>query len=141
MKENEMRNRRILAFLFAPLIPSLFLVIALRLTDPKLAAFVRVFSLSFSYLPCILFGIPAIRFLKKRGALSVVSISRLGILLGVVAFYIFGYVIAMALGSPRNIVPSFGELVSGALLGVSVALPFSLIAGFPLSNLRKSGRN
>lgn len=133
-----MRNRKIVAFIFAPLLPSLFFVFALHLTNARLAAFVLVFSLSFSYLPCVLFGIPAIKFLERRDSLSVVNMSLFGALLGMVAFYIFGFVISMLLGSPKNIVPTFGEILSGALLGISVALPFSLISGFPLFASRKN---
>jgi hypothetical protein len=59
-----------------------------------------------------------------------------GALFGMVVFYIFGFVIAALLGSPKGIVPAFGEMVSGALLGISVALPFSLISGFPLFSLK-----
>ena len=134
-----MCNRKILAFIFPPLLPSLFFVFSLHLSDFKIVALVLVFSLSFSYLPCILFGIPAVKFLEKRNSLSVVNMSLFGTLLGMVVFYIFGFVISMMLGSPKNIVPTFGDMMSGALLGISVALPFSLISGFPLFNSGKGG--
>jgi hypothetical protein len=55
-----------------------------------------------------------------------------GALFGMVVFYAFGFVIAAVLSSPKGIVPTIGETVSGALLGISVALPYGLISGIPL---------
>lgn len=134
-----MSKRRTLAFIFAPLPPSVFFLFALHLTDPRLAAFVLLFSISFSYLPCFLLGRPIVKFLERRNSLSVMSMTLCGALFGTVIFYIFGFVIAAVLGSPKGIVPTFGEMVSGALLGISVALPFSLISGFPLFSAKRQG--
>ncbi|WP_158014516.1 hypothetical protein [Ralstonia solanacearum] len=126
-----------MAFLFAPLFPSIFMLFALQLTDPKIAVFVLLFSFSFSYLPCLLLGIPLVRFLEGRNALNVINMTLSGVLAGVLVFYGFGFAISVVLGSTKSIVPTLGELVSGALLGFSVALPFSLISGFPLWREKK----
>lgn len=132
-----MFTRKRLAFILAPLFPSIFFLFAFHLTGPRWSAFVLLFSLSFSYLPCWVLGAPLIRFLQKRESLSTVNISLCGALFGIVVFYVFGFVISAVLGSSKSIIPSLGELIFGALLGISVALPFSLISGFPILNSKR----
>ena len=134
-----MRNRRALAFIFAPIVPSVFFLFALHLTDPRLAAFVLLFSTLFSYLPCFVLGRPIVKYLERRNSLSVVNMALCGAFFGTIVFYVFGFVVAALLGSPKSIVPAFGEMLTGALLGISVALPFSLIAGFPLVSAKSRG--
>lgn len=130
-----MFNRRVwLGFALAPLLPSVLFLIAFHLSDLRQAAFLLGFSLLFSYLPSLLFGIPLMVFLQNRNLLSVVSMVVCGSLLGAIAFYIFGFVFSMLLGSSKGIIPELREVVSGAMLGALVAILFSLIAGFPLIN-------
>ncbi len=126
-----------MAFLLAPLFPSIFLLFALRLTDLRQAVFVLFFSVLFSYLPCLLLGIPLTRYLEKRNSLSVVTVTLGGTLFGILVFYSLGFVISVVLGSQKGAVPALRELLSGALFGFSVALPFSLISGFPLCSTKK----
>lgn len=135
-----LNKRKWLAFTFAPLLPSVFFLFALHLSEPKLAIFVLLFSITFSYLPCLLLGIPLIKLLEKRNSLSVVNMTLCGTLSGVITFYILGFVISWMLGSSKSITPELGELVSGALLGASIAISFSLIAGFPLFSSKNSTR-
>lgn len=125
-------RRRWLAFALAPVLPSVFFLFAFHLSDPRQAAFVLLFSIVFGYLPCLLLGVPLIRFLERRNSLNVVNITLCGSLLGIVTFYIFGFVVSVVLGSPKSVIPELREVLSGATLGASVAMPFSLIAGFPL---------
>lgn len=129
--------RRKLAFLFAPLFPSIFLFFSLHLADVRQAIFVLFFSVLFSYLPCLFLGIPLTRYLEKRNSLSVVTVTLCGALFGMIVLYGLGLVISVVLGSQGNSAPALMELASGALLGVSVALPFSLISGFPLCNSKR----
>lgn len=121
-----------LAFAISPMLPSAFFVFAFHLTDLRLATFVLLFSITFSYVPCLLFGVPLIKFLEKRGSLNIVNMTMWGSFLGMITFYFFGFIISSILGSPKNDISALKGLVSGALLGIAVALPFSFIAGFPL---------
>lgn len=129
--------RRKLAFLIAPLFPSIFLLFAFNLADLRQAIFVLIFSIPFSYLPCLLLGIPLARYLEKRNSLSVVTVTLCGAIFGALVFYGLGFVISTVLGSKENSVPILRQLASGALFGVSVALPFSLISGFPLWSTKR----
>lgn len=128
-----MRNsRKTLAFIIAPILPSLFFLVALHPSSVRLAAFMLVFSVPFSYLPCFLLGLPLMRFLEKRHSLNTLMLTISGALLGIIVFYIFGFVLSGVLSSSKGIVPGVGELGWGAALGALVAISFGLIAGFPL---------
>jgi len=52
--------------------------------------------------------------------------------LGAVVFYVFGFGFSALMDSSKSMVPSFSELMYGAALGILVALPFGLIAGYPI---------
>ncbi|WP_409303592.1 hypothetical protein [Pseudomonas sp. KCJK8993] len=130
-----MFNRRVwLGFALAPLLPSVLFLIAFHLSDLRQAAFLLGFSLLFSYLPSLLFGIPLVVFLKSRKVLSIVSVVLCGSLLGAITLYMFGFVSSMPLSSPKGIAPELREVFSGGVLGALVSTLFSLIAGFPLFN-------
>lgn len=128
-----MSNRRLLlAFGLAPLLPSIIVVFAFRITSGSAATFALFFSLIFSYLPCLIFGAPLIRVLKIYNALTVPFMVLFGGALGAIVYYGFGILLSELFSSPRSLLPNFKELCWGGLLGSSVALAFSLIAGFPL---------
>ncbi|NWC00531.1 hypothetical protein HX882_32135 [Pseudomonas gingeri] len=130
-------QRKCLTFALAPLVPSVFFLFELHLSDPRQAAFVLLFFIAFSYLPCLIFGVPLMKALQRYNSLDFVSLTLYGGLLGVVAFYAFGLVISVVLGSPKGVIPECREIFSGALLGVSMAAPFSLIAGLPILKMNK----
>ena len=125
-------TRTLLAFLLASVFPSLFFIIAFQLSDKNVILITLLFSIPFSYLSCLIFGIPIMYFFKKRGCLNTVSISLSGALLGMLVFYLFGFVFSSTLGSSRILLPTLSELIGGSLLGLLVALTFCLIAGIPI---------
>lgn len=120
-----------LAFVLAPLLPSLFFLISLQLSGHKIIILMLLFSLPFSYLPCLLFGIPLLSILKKKNKLNMVNFFICGALLGTIVFYTFGFVFSSFLDSTKNLIPGLTELFTGAALGASVAIAFCLIAGIP----------
>jgi hypothetical protein len=126
------RRRRWLAFALAPLTPSIFFLIALHPETVRVVVFMLVISISFSYVPCFVLGLPLLKFLDKRQSVSTITLTVGGALIGAAVFYVFGLLLSELLGSPRRIIPGMRELVSGALLGSLVAISFGLIAGFPL---------
>lgn len=132
-----MLSRDRLAFLIAPLFPSLLLLFVFRLTDIRLAALVLLLSIPFSYLPCFLLGIPLTRYLGRRNSLTVITVTLCGMLFGVLVYYGAGFAIATVLGSQKYFVPTLMDWAPGALFGFLVALPFSLISGFPLCSPKR----
>ncbi len=129
--------REKLAFVVAPLFPSIFLLLVFRVADIRLAAFFLLFSIPFSYLPCLLLGIPLTRCLGRRKSLTVITVTLCGMLFGVLVYYGAGFAIATVLGSQKYFVPTLMDWAPGALFGFLVALPFSLISGFPLSSPKR----
>lgn len=130
-------SRQRIAFALAPALPAVFLLVVPHLTNSAYtgrhtAALVLIIALSVSYLSCFLFGAPLIFILRRNRKLNTVYLSIGGAVLGAVVFYVFGFGFSALLNSSRNLVPSVGELFYGAVLGVLVALPFGLIAGYPL---------
>lgn len=121
-----------LAFLLAPILPSLFFIIAFGLTNRSTVVAILVFAIPFSYISCLVFGIPLMSFYRKKNCLNMINMSISGAILGVLVFLIFGFVFSTFLGSLKEIVPALSELISGALLGLLVTIPFCIIAGIPL---------
>ena len=130
-------HRRWLAFVLAPLIPSALFLFVLRPPTARVATLMLIVSTLFSYLPCLLLGLPLMKFLERRQSLTTVALTVGAAPIGAGVFYIFGLVFSALLGSPRSILPGVRELVSGALLGGFVAASFGLIAGFPLRRSKK----
>ena len=129
-----MRSTRLKwAYLIAPMLPSLLsLLVFKNEINVRYSFLVLIFSIPVSYLSCILFGLPLVSFLRKKEKLTIVNISVGGAILGSIVFYLFGFVFSYFLDStPLSILPNLSDLIFGAILGVSVALPFSVIAGFP----------
>lgn len=122
-----------LAYLIAPIFPVLLsLLFFQNENSARYSLLILIFSIPVSYLSCLLFGLPLISFLKKFEKLTILNISISGAILGSIVFYLFGFVFSYFLGStPSTILPSISELFFGAILGVSVAFPFGVIAGFP----------
>lgn len=98
---------------------------------------VLLFALSVSYLSCFLLGAPLISYLRRHRVLNTIYLSIGGAILGAVVFYVFGFGFSALLDSSRSLMPSAGELFYGAMLGVLVALPFGVIAGYPLVGATK----
>lgn len=132
-----MISRKQLAFILAPLVPSIFILIWLRQSNFRIIIFSLIFSILFSYIPSIIFGIPLVKFLERKNLLNAALFSLCGAFFGIVVFFIFGFVISRVLGSQNATAPMLGELIGGAFFGVSVAFPLSLIAGFPLVGAKK----
>lgn len=126
-----LNKREWMAFLLAPLIPAVFFVLIFIVSGSGFDFFAFLISVPFSYVPCFLFCVSAMKILRARGMLSVTNIALCGVVLGAAVFYLFRFVLSAMLGSSADVVPAVSELVWGALLGLSVALPFGLIAGFP----------
>src|SRR6185437_8165244 len=111
---------------------SVFFLVALRPLTPWVTTLMLAFSLLFSYVPCLLFGLPLIRFLEKRRSLTVMRLAIGGALIGAVVFCVFGFVLSGLLESSNGSFSGIRQLVSGALLGLLVAALFGVIAGLPL---------
>ena len=77
----------------------------------------------------------AITLLQKRQLLTVLNVTLSGAMLGRVAFYAIWCFLTLLMGYPKLVRPTM-ELLNGALFGVAVALPFSLIAEFPLVRVK-----
>ena len=118
--------------MLAPLLPSVLFFIALHPQTVRVTVLMLVLSILFSYVPCLLLGLPLIKVLEKRRSLSIVRLAVGGALIGAVVFCIFGFVLSGLLGSVNNAVSGVRELLSGAVLGLLVAALFGVIAGFPL---------
>lgn len=130
---NEKRVR--LAFLLAPLGPSLYLIVMSLMSHSSgrySLVMPLLFALLISYLSCLVFGIPLLKILRSHGALSAITLVAVGSLLGIVINYLFGHLFAALLDSSTSSVPSSDTVIWGMLLGAMVAIPFVLIAGIPL---------
>jgi uncharacterized BrkB/YihY/UPF0761 family membrane protein len=139
-------TRQRLAFALAPALPALYFLVVLYPTSSgdtgrNYVVLMLLIALSVSYLSCFLLGAPLISFLKRKRHLNTIYLSIGGAVLGAVVFYIFGFGFSALLDSSRSMVPSFSELVYGAALGVLVALPFGLIAGYPFIGSEDLGSN
>lgn len=133
-------KREWIAFLLAPLFPVVFFVLIFMTSGSGLGVFAFLFSVPFSYVPCFLFCVSVMRILRARGMLSVTNVALCEAVLGAAVFYLFRFVLSAMLGSTAGVIPAVSELVWGVLLGLSVALPFGLIAGFPLFSLGRGAR-
>lgn len=128
-----MNKRRItLAFLMAPLVPSIYFLSMMDFASKNTIVMMLFYSLSFSYLPTIFVGIPLLLVLGRAGHLNILNVVIGGAIAGMIVFYVFGLVFMAMLGSAGNIAPSISGLIWGAISGISVALPFGLIAGIPM---------
>lgn len=129
------KNRLILAYLLAPLIPTIIVVLLDEIFRHDKAGsatlLIALFSLPLSYLACLLGGSLLVYILNKMKALCLGYMLLGGFILGAVAWYFIGYLIAFLLESDRDLVPALLDIIGGGLLGVSVALPFGIIAGIP----------
>ncbi len=129
------KTRVLLAFLLAPLGPALYLMVVQFLSQSSgrySLAMPLLFALPISYLSCVAFGVPLLKILRARGALSGIAVVAVGALLGVIANYLFGHLFAALLDSRASTVPGIDIVLWGMLLGAMVAIPFVLIAGIPL---------
>lgn len=125
------KKRLVLAFLIAPLVPSIFIYMVSGDIGKNWLILMLLYSILFSYIPSLLFGIPLVSWLKKKHRLNLVNVVMYGAVTGIMVFYAFRFVLAAMLDSSASLVPGISDLIWGALLGVFVALPFSLIAGIP----------
>jgi hypothetical protein len=122
-----------LAAVIAPLVPAIIVVfVPMILTHDQvfgnalpLAVFFIVVT---SYLG-LFAALPLIIFLKRRGRLTFISLSALGVTGGVVLFGGFHYVFALMLGTQEYYTYDIRDAIWGALLSLAVAIPFGLIAG------------
>jgi hypothetical protein len=137
------KTRVLLAFLLAPLGPALYLVVMQLLSQSSgrySLAMPLIFALPISYLSCVAFGVPLLRILRSRGALSSIAVVAVGSLLGIVVNYLFGHLFAALLDSRASTVPGIDIVIWGVLLGAMVAIPFVLIAGIPLLPAKDADR-
>lgn len=132
------KKRLVLAFIFAPLVPTIYFLGFMAPAGENVAMMLLVFSIGFSYIPTLLLGLPLVSYLRKTQRLNLVNVVAVGAIGGMIAFYVFGLVFSAMLVSSKGITPAISDLVWGAIFGVSVAVPFSLIAGIPLSSSRGS---
>lgn len=134
--------RKRLAFAISPSVPTLYLllmptILGSEYEDKRVAILVIVLSMLPSYVSCLLVGPAVVRALEKRNALSIVNIMILGAVFGAVAFYLYGFLVAILLDSQQEIFPRLSDILWGAMFGISVSLLFGLIAGIPLANFDK----
>lgn len=128
-----MRDKRVvLAFLIAPLIPSILLYVVAGDIGKNWVIMMLLFSVFFSYLPSLLFGIPFVLWLQKKNRFNLINVMIFGAVAGMMVLYVFRFIFAAILDSSASLVPGISDLIWGAILGISVALPFSLIAGIPM---------
>lgn len=126
------KNRLYMGSLIAPLVPTLLVVIlpALFLGNQAFGdAFLMAmaFSLITSHLAFFAFGVPIVLLLKRKGALSMASLSLAGALAGVLAFSCFLCIFGLLLESKAGI--GVIQIIWGATVGLAVAVVFSLISG------------
>jgi len=124
-------TRITLAYVIAPITPSVLFAAMFQITEPKMIALMLVFSLPFSYVPSIFLGIPFVAFLSRKDKLSILNLLWASAALGSVVFLLFGLVFASVLESSAGAGTSLRLLVSGAVIGLIVAVTFGLIAGLP----------
>lgn len=128
MEKTRLRN----AYLIAPIVPSVILLVGFRLFDVRVFKFMAFFSVPVSYIACLLFGMPLISLLKKKHKLNLLNLAVAGAVIGILVFYLFGIGFAAIMGSQVSFTPDAIQLLWGAGLGLSVAIPFGLIAKLPL---------
>ena len=135
-------NRTKLAYILAPAFPTLYMLVMPYISGSAYTGrhdilLVLLFSLPISYLSCLLFGFPLIAFLRRKDFLNLINVVACGAVMGMLIYCLFGYGFSAFLDSYVSNVSLVKVLLWGAILGVMVALPFSLIAGIPLINQRK----
>jgi len=137
-------NKRLIsAYLIAPLVPSILIVffdgIFSHENERHLSTVIMIlFSLPLSYVFCLIGGWFVIYLLKCINYLYIWSLVASGFLLGAVAWYLIGYLLAYLFGYTKEILPATHEIMGGGVLGVTVALPFGLIAGIPWYRKQKN---
>lgn len=128
-------TRTILAALLAPAVPGIIALFEYGDIESGGSAslFILLIAFPVSYGASAMFGLPMVAYLRNKRRLNVITVVVCGSILGAIVFYLFGFILAALLGSSRDLLPAFDELMYGAALGVLVALPFALIAGYPLT--------
>jgi hypothetical protein len=97
-------------------------------------------SVPFSYAGTLLFGIPLIRFLERKGHLNLQFLVSGGALAGTVVFYIFSVTLGLLLSSHLLAFSAYAAFF-GAILGLCVSLAFGLIAGITCRSIgRPAGK-
>lgn len=128
-------SRFALACGISPLIPTLLLVGLPRVLAPSVpdysAPFIIMFSLPISYGAFVCIGLPALTFLHRLKLLTFPALALGAALSGIVVEYLSLIAVGAFLGLRRPVSASLGDLAWGAGLALSVAVPFSLIAGVP----------
>jgi hypothetical protein len=131
-------------FLLAPLLPVILLnlvwivMLVTGTGNTATSAFVLVLSTLLSYGLAVLFGAPAIWFLKLFNRVSIVSISACGLFLGPLAWMVMQLAVQRLLSGGWEIDVSLVGLFIGALVGFGTALLFSLIAGISNTSIAKN---
>jgi hypothetical protein len=141
-------SRLVIAAVVAPLVPlALFVIVPVVLTQSQpygnALPLVIIFSLFVSYMGLFCVGYPVFHLLRKTGFLSFCTLALAGTLAGTLVFAVFLWLFGMLMDNSSS--SSFGMVVStmwstlawGGGLGLSVAIPFALIAGI---TSRSSGR-
>ena len=126
-------NRYILATVIAPLTPFLLLVVVLIVAGREnvfgnawpLALFFSVFASYFG----LLLLLPIIIYLRRNGKLKWISLVLVGSGGGIVIFDGFLFLFAGMLNTQQYFTFSILDTMWGVFLGLSVAIPFGLIAG------------
>jgi len=135
-------RRTCIASVISPLIPVVYLVSVSYVLGGVEAgrrdiALVLIFALSVSYLGFLVGGLPLIYLLYRARFLNFCALLIGGALLGAVIWYLSNTAFVWLLTSTRDGSSLLPELFWGMAFGVSVALPFGLIAGVPLRCARR----
>ena len=123
-----------LAYALAPAMPScLYAALLVFENSSREIPSILFFSLPVSYAACLLLGLPLVPALRRLRCLNLVCVALGGAGLGILVW--FGVLGALApwLGSHFGELAGSSDLAWGAVFGLSVALPFGLIAGYPLT--------
>ena len=128
-------TRMILAALLAPALPGILALFEYGDIESGGSAslFILLIAFPVSNGASTMFGLPMVAYLRQKRRLNVTTVVVGGAILGAIVFFLFGFLLAALLGSSRDSLPALNELTYGAALGVLVALPFALIAGYPLT--------
>lgn len=129
--------RLCLAILLAPLVPLAIVYLMPLLLERGESEdygfkFFALLYLPFSYGAVFFVALPLFLFLRQRGMLNIPLMTVAGGLVGVLVWGGFTAIFSYLLDSSSSFKFSWLNIAWGIGLGVSIALPFSLIAGVPL---------
>lgn len=135
-------NRIRWAFMLAPLVPALYLLVVGVASQSPVAypeLLILALVLAISYLSCFLFGIPLLQILRTREALQAPSFIGIASLLGVVVNLGATFLVGVLLDTKGQVL-QLDVVLWGLIFGAMVSVPFAAIAGIPLTSRPRKHR-